>query len=102
VARACARLELELRHRGPARAVQRIEQLGIARDLARQAVAEVAATLDTAGLLESALARRLPPGASIPDRATFARLYRFLVGQGFPSDRVASVLRKRQRAAPAP
>ncbi|MDE3153969.1 MAG: RecX family transcriptional regulator, partial [Acidobacteriota bacterium] len=80
-----------------ARAVQQIERLGIPRDVAREAVAEVAATLDTTDLLERALARRLPRGAGIPDRAAFARLYRFLVGQGFPSDRVIETLRRRQR-----
>jgi SOS response regulatory protein OraA/RecX len=99
VARACARTELELKRRGPARAVRQIERLGIPRDRARQAVAEVAASLDTGDLLRRALARRLPRDASIPDRATFARLYRFLIGQGFPSDKVMEALRERQRQA---
>ncbi len=100
VARARARMELELKRRGPARAVQQIERLGIARDVAREAVAEVSASLDTGDLLQRALARRLPAGAPIPDRATFARLYRFLVGQGFASDQVMAVLRDRQKRRP--
>ncbi|HET7617293.1 MAG TPA: RecX family transcriptional regulator [Vicinamibacterales bacterium] len=97
VARARARLELELRGRGPARAILQIEQLGIARETARRAVAEVSESIDTSATLERALARRLRPGQTIPDRATFARLYRFLVGQGFASDNVMGVLRGRMQ-----
>lgn len=98
VARARARLELELRGRGPARAIQQIEQLGIARETARRAVAEISETIDTSVALERALARRLRPGQTITDRATFARLYRFLVGQGFASERVMETLKRRTRA----
>jgi SOS response regulatory protein OraA/RecX len=98
VARARARLELELRGRGPARAIQQIEQLGIARETARRAVAEISETIDASAALERALARRLRPGQRIPDRATFARLYRFLVGQGFASEQVIGILRRRMRS----
>jgi SOS response regulatory protein OraA/RecX len=98
VARARARLELELRGRGPARAIQQIEQLGIAREIARRAVAEVSESVDSSAALERALARRLRPGQTIPDRAAFARLYRFLIGQGFASEHVMGALRRRMRS----
>ncbi|HEY7790067.1 MAG TPA: regulatory protein RecX [Vicinamibacterales bacterium] len=98
VARARARLEIELRGRGPARAVQQIEHLGIARALARRVVAELTESVDATAALERALARRLRPGAPIPDRATFARLYRFLVGQGFGSEQVMQRLHRRMRS----
>src|SRR5436189_6240150 len=38
---ACARTEVRIRHRGRARIVRHIEALGIARDVAKEAVAEV-------------------------------------------------------------
>ena len=59
---ACARTEVRVRQRGRARVVRQIEALGIARDIARDAVAEVFAEVDEAALLEQALDRRLRRG----------------------------------------
>ena len=50
--------------------------------------------LDPDALLDSALAKRLRHGGPIADEREFNRLYRYLVGQGFESDRVLARLKK--------
>jgi regulatory protein len=94
---ACARTELRVKRRGRARVVRQIESLGIARDLARQAVAEVFGEVDERELLEQALNRRLRHGMKLSDPAVFRRLYRYLLGQGFDSERVITLLRHRAK-----
>jgi regulatory protein len=95
VALACARTELRLRGRGRARVLRQIEALGIARDVASAAVAEVFADVDQTALLEQALDRRLRGGASLHDEATLRRVYRHLVAQGFEPSQVAHVIASR-------
>lgn len=94
---ACARTEVRIRHRGRARVVRQIEGLGIARDVARDAVAEVFAEIDETALLEQALDRRLRRGMSLSDPAVFGRVHRYLLGQGFESGRVMTLLRRRRK-----
>jgi regulatory protein len=97
VALACARTETRLRQRGRARVVRQIESLGIARDIARAAAAEVFAELDEAALLEQALEKRLRRGASLSDQAAARRIHRYLIGQGFEPARVAALMQSRIR-----
>jgi regulatory protein len=94
---ACARTEVRVRQRGRARVVRQIEALGIARDIARAAVAEVFGELDEAALLEQALEKRLRRGASLADAAAARRIHRYLIGQGFEPSRVAALMRARIR-----
>lgn len=86
-------------HRGPRRAEQEIAALGIAPAVARAAVAEVYAEEREETVLERALARRLPEGATVADRAHFGRLHRYLVRQGFDPRLVTGTLRTRAGAA---
>ena len=95
---ASARTQVRLKHRGRARVVRQIEALGINRDIAREAVAEVFAELDENALLEQALDRRLRHGLSLSDPAVFRRVHRYLLGQGFDSGRVTALLRLRARS----
>jgi regulatory protein len=94
---ACARTEVRLRQRGRVRVVRQIESLGIARDVAKSAVAEVFAELDEAALLEQALEKRLRRGASLDDAADVRRVHRYLIGQGFDPSRVTALVRSRIR-----
>jgi regulatory protein len=94
---ACAQTEVRLKHRGRARVARQIEALGIARDVAREAVAEVFADIDETALLEQALARRLRGGSELRDPAVFRRVHRYLLGQGFDPGRVAALLRSRAK-----
>jgi regulatory protein len=95
---ACARTQVRIRHRGRARVVRHIEALGINRDVAREAVAEVFAELDENALLEQALDRRLRHGLSLSDAAVFRRVHRYLLGQGFDPGRVTELLRRRAKS----
>ena len=95
---ACARTQVRLKHRGRARVVRHIEALGINRDIAREAVADVFAELDENALLEQALDRRLRHGLSLSDPAVFRRVHRYLLGQGFDPGRVTELLRRRAKS----
>jgi regulatory protein len=94
---ACARTEMRIKHRGRARVVRQIEALGIARDVAREAVAEVFAEVDETELLQQALDRRLRHGMDVSDPAVFRRVHRYLLGQGFDAGRVTALLRGRAK-----
>lgn len=96
---ACARTEVRIKHRGRARVIRQVETLGIARDVARDAVAEVFAEIDETALLEQALDRRLRHGMSLSDPAVFRRVHRYLLGQGFEPGRVITLLRQRAKNA---
>jgi regulatory protein len=96
VAHALARMEVHIKRHGRMRAQRELERSGVAPSLAQHALDEVFDALDPDALLETALARRLRDGQTIDDDATFRRLYRFLLGQGFESDRVIRALKRRR------
>ena len=98
VAEAIARTETAVRKRGKLRVRMQIERAGIAKATAKRAVDEVFDGIDDDALLEAALAKRLRGRDTIADDREFQRLYRYLVGQGFESDRVLKALTLRKRA----
>lgn len=101
VARAAARLEASIRHRGPGRVVQRLRRLGIDADTARGAVDEIFADIDQTALLDRAIERRLKGAAPTGlDRRATARLVRALTAQGFPLSAILSRLRARGAESP--
>ena len=91
---ACARTEAHLKHHGRLRALRQIETLGIARDLARAAVAEVFEDLDEDELIAQALGRRLRH-ASLSEATVVRRVHRYLLAQGFDAARVHAAIRNR-------
>jgi regulatory protein len=94
---ALARRESAVRHRGRARVLQKLRQLGIAESIAEQAVDEVFGELDEDALLDGALERRLK-GASVEqlNEHARARIVRGLMAQGFrTSDILKRLGRKR-------
>jgi regulatory protein len=94
---ACARTEVRVKRRGRARVVRQIEALGIAREIAREAVAEVFADIDETELLEQALERRLRGRVALSDPAAFRRVHRYLLAQGYDPERVTALLRRRAK-----
>lgn len=93
---ACARTEAHVKRHGRLRAVRAIEALGIARPVARDAVAEAFADLDEDALLAQAIERRLRRGDSaVPTAAAVRRLHRYLLAQGFQAARVSAAIRSR-------
>ena len=92
VARAIARMESEIKHRGRARVIQKIRQAGIDGDTAEDAVRDVFADVDEDALLERAMERRLRGRnpRELDDKGR-ARVVRGLMAQGF---RLEAVLKK--------
>ncbi len=95
VATAYARSTVTRKRRGRTRIQREIEALGIDRNVARDAVDEIFGEIDETVLLEEALARRWPSVAA-PDQRTLQRIYRALLQQGFPDDKVRAALRARR------
>ena len=93
VAEAIARTETGIRKRGKVRVRMQLERAGIAKDTARAAIDSVFEAIDDAALLESSLRKRLRGRDTIADEREFARLFRYLIGQGFESDRVMKALK---------
>lgn len=100
VALSCARSAVRLKGRGRERVRRAVEALGIARDVARNAVDEVFAEVDEASLIERALTKRWPKIGE-PDRREVQRIYQALVRQGFPADRILQVINARRRGGGA-
>jgi regulatory protein len=98
VAAAIARSQLSLKKRGERRVRREIEAAGIAPALAERAVAEVYADVDADALLTAAIDRRLGT-KRLEDEREMARIYRYLVGQGFDAGRAMTALRKRRRSS---
>ena len=97
VAEAIARTETGIRKRGKVRVRMQLERAGIAKDTARQAIDRVFEAIDDHALLESSLRKRLRGRDEIADDREFARLFRYLIGQGFESDRVMQALRDKRK-----
>jgi regulatory protein len=95
VAMAIARSQLSLKKRGERRVRREIEAAGITPALAERAVAEVYAEVDADALLTAVLDRRLGT-KRLNDEREMARLYRYLVGQGFDAERAMAALRARR------
>jgi len=97
VAEAIARTETSVRRRGKVRVRMQIERAGIAKSVAKRAVDDVFGSVDEEELLEASLAKRLRGRERIMDDREFQRLYRYLIGQGFDTDRVLRALESRRR-----
>ena len=96
VAEAIARTETGIRKRGKVRVRMQLERAGIAKDVAKQAIDEVFGAMDETTLIEGSLRKRLRGRETIADDKEFQRLFRYLIGQGFESDRVMRTLRARR------
>jgi regulatory protein len=94
---AIARTQTALKRRGRARVVQQIVRAGIAPAVARRAADAVFGEIDPDQLMEAALTKRLGGRTAIADDRERARLYRYLVGQGFDAERVLHALAARRR-----
>ncbi len=92
---ACARTEAHVKRHGRLRALRQIETLGIARDVARPAVADVFGDLDEDLLIQQALDRRLRHGVSLEEASGVRRVHRYLLSQGFDAARVHAAIRSR-------
>jgi regulatory protein len=93
VARAAARTSAQVKRHGRSRVARELTALGIPRDVADRALAEVFEAVDEQALLRQALARRLRGSTSLADPAARRRVFAALVRQGFAPGAVQQVLR---------
>jgi SOS response regulatory protein OraA/RecX len=96
VALAFARSAVTLKGRGRDRIRRDIEALGIDRTVARSAIDEVFGEVDESAVLDRALTRRWPRTGAPPDQRALQRIYRALLQQGFPPDKVLNAFRARR------
>jgi regulatory protein len=95
VARAIARMESAIKHRGRARVMQKVRQAGISDEVAEEAVRQVFEEVNEDELLDRAFERRLR-GKTVKelDDKGRARMVRGLVGQGFRPDAIFKRLKR--------
>ena len=93
VARAYARTALSIKGRGILRVSRELQAMGIARDVITEAVTEVFGDLNERALIDKAIQKKLrgKPANTMQDRA---RLYQFLMRQGFSPAAVTAALRR--------
>jgi SOS response regulatory protein OraA/RecX len=94
VARAYARTAARVKGRGRLRVVRELHAMGITRDVAAEAVADVFGDLDERTMIARALQKKLRGKPRISSPAEHARLYQFLMRQGFSPAGVVAALRK--------
>ena len=94
VARAYARTASKIKGRGRLRVTRELQEMGIARAVIAAAVSEVFADTDERALIDRALQKKLRGGRKPTTMQERARLYQFLMRQGFTPAAVSAALRR--------
>jgi regulatory protein len=94
VAGAYARTASKVKGRGRLRVTRELQAMGIARDVIADAVAEVFGDLDERALIQRAIDKKLRGGRKPSTRQERARLYQFLMRQGFTPAAVVAALKR--------
>ena len=99
VARAYARTALKVKGRGRLRIQRELQEIGISKDVAAQALAETFGDVDERALIARAVEKKLRGGKAIDSPAAYARLYQYLMRQGFSPSGVSAALRALRKAS---
>jgi regulatory protein len=94
VARAHARTAAKVKGRGRLRVMRELHAMGIAKDTASEALADVFADVDEQSLIAKALQKKMRGRPRIANAAEHARLYQYLMRQGFTPAGIVAALRK--------
>ena len=94
VARAYARTASNVKGRGRLRIMRELSAMGIAKGTASEAVAEVFADVDERALIGKALQKKMRGRPRIANVAEHARLYQYLMRQGFTPAGISAALKK--------
>ena len=94
VARAYARTAANVKGRGRLRVMRELNAMGIAKETASEALAEVFADVDERSLIAKALQKKMRGRPGIANAAEHARLYQYLMRQGFTPAGIVAALRK--------
>ena len=90
---AAARTLVAVRHRGRYRVARELEQLGFTKERAQEATDAVLAETDEHAVIARVVASKLRGRRSLPDPASYRRLYGSLLRSGFPGDLIRTTLR---------
>lgn len=93
VALAYARTASKVKGRGRLRIARELHEMGIPKDVAADALGEVFADVDERSLIAAAIQKKLRGRTKLADRAEHARVYQYLLRQGFTPAGVMSALR---------
>jgi regulatory protein len=99
LAKAYVARALEIKGRGRLRIQRELQAIGIARDVAAQALADAFGDVDERALIKKALDKKLRGRIKIDSTAAYARVYQFLMRQGFSPAAVAAVLRAHRKGS---
>ena len=94
VARAYARTAAKVKGRGRLRVARELQTMGVARDVIADAIGEVFGDADERAMIDRAIQKKLRGGrkpATVQERA---RIYQFLMRQGFTPAAVAAAMRR--------
>ena len=94
LARAYVRTASQVKGRGRLRIARELQQLGISREVAADALAEVFADTDERALIDRAIQKKLRGGPRPATMQERARLYQFLMRQGFTPNGVSAAMRR--------
>jgi regulatory protein len=96
VAAAYVRTALKVKGRGRLRIQREMQEMGIPKEIAAEALAEAFGEVDERALVTRALQKKLRGNQKIATRAEYARVFQFLMRQGFSPATVTAVLRARR------
>jgi regulatory protein len=94
VARAYVRTALTVKGRGRLRIQRELQEKGVPREVAIEALAEAVGDTDERAMVRKAIQKRLRGRTAVKDRAESARLYQYLMRQGFTPAAILAELRK--------
>ena len=99
VAGAYVRTALKVKGRGRLRIQRELQMMGIEKEVAGQALAEAFGEVDERTLIAKALQKKLRGKQKIATPAEYARVFQFLMRQGFSPATVTAVLRRHRKGA---
>ena len=99
VAAAYVRTALKVKGRGRLRIRRELQEMGIAPDVAGTALAEAFGDVDERALITRAMQKKLR-GKKIGSPAEYARIFQYLMRQGFAPATITAVLRAARRPTP--
>lgn len=94
VARAYARTASKIKGRGRLRVTRELQAMGIAKDVIAEAIAEVFGDIDERAMVDRAIQKKLRGGRKPSTIQERARLYQFLMRQGFTPAAVSAAMRR--------
>jgi regulatory protein len=99
VAGAYVRTALKIKGRGRLRIQRELQMMGIEKDVSARALAEAFGDVDERALIDKALQKKLRGKQKIATPAEYARVFQFLMRQGFSPATVTAVLRRHRKGS---